>query len=191
MAPKTIDYSNTCFYKICCKDLEITDIYVGHTTDFIRRKQRHKYYCNCETNKNYNQYVYKFIRDNCGWGNFDMVLIEKMSCANKLEALKKEREYIEVLNAKLNKNIPSRTKKEYNKDNDEHLKEQNKQYRENNKEQINEQRQQYRDNNREKLRDKQKQYQESHKENYKQYYENNKEQIKENGSNIAKIIKND
>ena len=26
MAPRTIDYSNTYFYKICCKDLEITDI---------------------------------------------------------------------------------------------------------------------------------------------------------------------
>jgi hypothetical protein len=37
--PKTIiDYSKCVMYKIVCNDLEITDIYVGHTTNFTRRK---------------------------------------------------------------------------------------------------------------------------------------------------------
>ena len=63
MAPTNIDYSNTCFYKICCKDLDITDIYVGHTTDFIRRKHKHKYTCKNENDLHYNHYVYKFIRE--------------------------------------------------------------------------------------------------------------------------------
>ena len=36
-----IDYSNTIIYKISCKDTSITDIYVGHTTNFIQRKHTH------------------------------------------------------------------------------------------------------------------------------------------------------
>ena len=41
--PKTaIDYSKTIIYKIVCNDLDITDLYVGHTTDFIRRRHHHK-----------------------------------------------------------------------------------------------------------------------------------------------------
>ena len=67
MAPRTIDYSNTYFYKICCKDLDITDVYVGHTTDFTRRKHKHKHSCNNENNCNYNQYVYKFYMRTWGF----------------------------------------------------------------------------------------------------------------------------
>lgn len=33
-----INYSNTHFYKIVCKNADIKDCYVGHTTDFKRRK---------------------------------------------------------------------------------------------------------------------------------------------------------
>ena len=33
-----INYDKTHFYKLCCRDPTITDIYVGHTTDFTRRK---------------------------------------------------------------------------------------------------------------------------------------------------------
>jgi hypothetical protein len=44
-----------------------------------------------------------------------MVLIEHCSVENVLEARKKERKYIEELNATLNKFIPSRTHQEYSK----------------------------------------------------------------------------
>ena len=33
MPSKPMDYSKTRFYKIVCKDLNIKDCYVGHTTD--------------------------------------------------------------------------------------------------------------------------------------------------------------
>ena len=46
MPKKDIDYSKTIIYKIVCNDLNITDVYVGHTTNFIKRKARHKYDCN-------------------------------------------------------------------------------------------------------------------------------------------------
>ena len=47
--PKTqINYSSTIMYKICCKDTLITEIYIGHTTNFIQRKNQHKISCNNE-----------------------------------------------------------------------------------------------------------------------------------------------
>ena len=46
MPRKPIDYRHTHFYKIVCKDLNIKDCYVGHTTDFTKRKYQHKTACN-------------------------------------------------------------------------------------------------------------------------------------------------
>jgi hypothetical protein len=135
MPLKPIDYSKTIFYRIVCNDLNIKDCYIGHTTNFIKRKQCHKSECNNELSKLYNYKVYKFIRENGGWNNWSMIMIEQISCENFNEACKLERKFLEELNATLNNNIPSRTKKEYKEDNKDKIKEDNKQYRENNKEQ--------------------------------------------------------
>ena len=44
--PKTnIIYNNTIIYKIVCNDLNIKDLYVGHTTDFTKRKYKHRLNC--------------------------------------------------------------------------------------------------------------------------------------------------
>ena len=42
MPIQNIKYNNTLIYKIVCNDLNIKDVYVGHTTDFRRRKNCHK-----------------------------------------------------------------------------------------------------------------------------------------------------
>ena len=42
MPRKEIDYSKTVIYKIVCNDLNVKDVYVGHTTDFTKRKATHK-----------------------------------------------------------------------------------------------------------------------------------------------------
>ena len=90
--PRTpIDYTNTLFYKLCCKDISITDVYVGHTTDFRKRKNKHKNNCYNEKSHEYNYQVYQFIREHGGWGNWDMVLIERSGCEDALEARKRER----------------------------------------------------------------------------------------------------
>ena len=142
-----MDYSKTVIYKICCKDINITDIYIGHTTSFIKRKNCHKHNCINPNSNHHNLYVYKFIRDNNGWNNWDMIEIEKYNCNDRLEALKKERYWIEELKATLNKQIPSRTKQEYNNDNREQINELNKEYYKNNREQINELNKEYYKNN--------------------------------------------
>ena len=46
MPRQDINYDNTYFYKIVCKDLNRQDLYVGHTTNFRIRKNGHKTACN-------------------------------------------------------------------------------------------------------------------------------------------------
>ena len=70
-----INYNNIIIYKLCCKDPLITDIYIGSTTNFTKRKAAHKSNCNNENCKEYKFYVYEFIRDNGNWTNWDMIEI--------------------------------------------------------------------------------------------------------------------
>jgi hypothetical protein len=69
MPKKIIDYSNTIIYKIVSKDLNINDCYVGHTTNFIKRKCGHNNCCINPLNKEYNNKKYEFISENVGWDN--------------------------------------------------------------------------------------------------------------------------
>jgi hypothetical protein len=108
-----IDYANTIIYKIVCNDLSITDCYVGHTTDFVRRKSCHKYICKNEKDEKHNLKIYKAIRDNGGWTNWCMITIEKYPCKDVYEACIRERYYYEQLNSNLNMVFPQRNKKEY------------------------------------------------------------------------------
>ena len=101
--PKTsMDYSKCCMYKIEHIDDESL-IYVGHTTNFKQRKQRHKSSCNNETDKTKHNYkVYQMIRKNGGWEAFKMIEIEKYPCNDKQEAEKREFEIIKEFNANMN-----------------------------------------------------------------------------------------
>jgi hypothetical protein len=137
--PRTnIDYSNTIIYKICSKDLNITELYVGHTTDMRRRKNNHKSSCNKEETKGYNYNVYQFIRANGGWDNWDMIEIERFEAIDGYDAKKRERYWIEELKATLNMTIPLRTQKQYTEDNKEIITGYRKEWRENNKEYLKE-----------------------------------------------------
>ena len=102
MPLKEIDYIKTQFYKIVCKGLSVKDCYVGHTTNFNTRKGKHRFDCNYIERHNYNIPVYQFIRENGGFDSFDMILIKTDFCEHVLEARRKERDYIEQLNATLN-----------------------------------------------------------------------------------------
>ncbi len=108
-------YENAVIYKICCKDTKINDFYIGSTCGFLYRKRNHKSDCSNENRKNYNIYLYKFIRDNGGWDNWDMIQIKKVKCDSKRELELYERKEIELLKPTLNINLPCRTKGEYDK----------------------------------------------------------------------------
>jgi hypothetical protein len=101
--PKTeIDYSNTIFYKIHCKNPDVKDVYIGHTTNFVQRKSAHKRSCTHEKSANYNCKVYNIIREYGGWNNWKMEIIAFHECADHYTARKIEQQYFEKYNATLN-----------------------------------------------------------------------------------------
>ena len=97
-----IDYSNTIFYKISCKDESISEVYIGHTTNFVQRKSGHKQSCNNSKSANYSCKLYEFIRQNGGWNNWRMDIIAYHECNDHYEARKKEQELFISHKATLN-----------------------------------------------------------------------------------------
>jgi hypothetical protein len=177
MPKKEIDYSSTIIYKIVCRDLNIKNSYVGHTTNFIKRKCNHKCYCNNKNSIKHDIYVYQFIRKNGGWENWNMIEIEKYECNDFNEACKRERYWIEKLKSSLNRVIPTRTDKEYYDDNKVQFKE----YRDANKERNHNYHKLYYQENKNDLSEYYKKYKSENKDmvhaKYKIYYEKNKERM--------------
>jgi hypothetical protein len=134
MPRHAIDYSKTIIYKIVCNDLNITETYVGHTTNFVKRKYEHKRVCNIETDKHFNLKVYKTIRENGGWDNWSILEICKYSCNSFHEAALEERRHYELLNANLNIYNPCRTYQEYKETNKDIFLQRNKKSYEKNRE---------------------------------------------------------
>ena len=73
--PKTADYSKGFIYKFVCNDVSIPNLYVGSSTDFTKRKSKHKSACNNNNDRAYNYYVYQFMREHNGFENFTMLKI--------------------------------------------------------------------------------------------------------------------
>lgn len=118
-----INYSNTIIYKIVCKNTDITDCYVGHTTNFNNRKREHKSRTTQQNSKESNVKSYKFIRENGGWDNWDMIMIEEFPCENQLQAKSRERYWIESIKPTLNQTTPNRPQQEWTNDNIDKVKE--------------------------------------------------------------------
>jgi len=143
-------YQNAIIYKLKHnEDYEDLNIYIGSTSNFKNRKYQHKTNCNNENRKHYSSKVYEYIRNNGGWDDWVMIPIEQYSCNSKKELEIKERYYIDLLRPTLNKQIPTRTLKEWYENNKEKIKEQCKEYREANKEKT----KQYREANKEKIKE--------------------------------------
>lgn len=114
--PKTpINYKNGIIYKI--QHLEKLELlYVGSTTEFTKRKNRHKDSCTKIFDKGYNFPLYKMIRDNGGWIQFKMIIIKEYPCNSKTELLIEEDRLMMELKSNMNTHKASRgniTRKEY------------------------------------------------------------------------------
>ena len=155
-------------YKIVCDDMP-EFIYVGSTTNFTQRKKSHKNACNNINNKSYNYKIYQIIRENGGWENWRIVIINECEQGlTKTQAHILEEEFRVKLNANLNGQKCYTTieeAKEYNK-------EYRKGYNERNKETIAERAKKYKENNKQTIKEYNKVWQ-------KEFYENNKEAIAE------------
>lgn len=181
MPVNKIDYSKTIIYRIVCKDTNITDCYIGQTTDLRSRKSQHKSICNNENSKSYNYYVYQIIRNNGGFENWDIIEVEKYNAIDSNDSLKRERYWIEFYKANLNIVKPTRTKQEFYEDNKEQFLERAKHYRENNKEQITIYKKQHYKDNKQMITKYYKQWKEHNKESLtkygKTYYIDNREKV--------------
>jgi len=147
-------------YKIVCDDLP-EFIYIGSTCNMIKRKSQHK-----SRSKDKNLKLYTTIRENGGWDNWRMVLVEELGDVSKNEALIREEHYRVEFQANLNMKkcyITEEQRKEEKKEYDKIYNEDNKQRKQHNKEYS----KKYREDNNEEV-----------KEYYKKYREDNKEQIK-------------
>lgn len=176
------DYSNACVYKIVCKDTNVKEIYVGSTKNLRLRRNCHKSVCNNIKRPEYNYKVYKFIRDNGDWENWEVVKICDVKCLDRYELGKAEGEYIHNLNPTLNEKIAGRTKEQYYVDNKDNIIEWSKKYYKDNKKHIQEHGKKYRSENKDKLKKTNAIYALSHKEEKKiydkKYREKNNDKIK-------------
>ncbi len=170
-----IDHSNTIIYKLVHnEDYDNVNIYIGSTTDFIRRKNNHKNCCNSEKRIGYNNKKYQYIRDNGGWDNWNMIEVEKYNCNDGNEARAREEYWRCHFNAQLNTIRAYITDIErlerdklYRGDNKDKILEYQKAYNENNKDKF---RQYYEDNKQKKL---------EYQKNY--YYDNKKNKTDSSG----------
>jgi hypothetical protein len=197
------DYNKTVIYKICCKDETITDMYIGHTTNFKKRFNCHKSRTNNLNYKGYNFKVYQYIRENGGWDNWNMLFFEKYSCDDVKQAEQRERHWIEELKSSLNIKIPSRSNtelselyrknaREYYKKNTNKVKEYQKEYEKKNADKIKEYKKEYFkeycEQNADKLKEKAKIYKEQNADKIKQknkfYREQNANKIKEKAKEL-------
>ena len=169
MPRKPINWANTIIYVIRSL-VDPTLIYVGSTTDYIKRKSGHKSKC-----KSSQINLYVMIRDNGGWDNFVMVEHSKFPCENKRQAEKEEERVRLELQANLN------TRRAYITE--EQKIEDNKKYNELHKVEIAEYQKEYYEENKIEILEQVKEYNELHKveiaEKHKKYYEENKVEILE------------
>ena len=173
-----MDYSKCCIYKIEHNDDESL-VYVGHTTNFDKRKTQHKINCYNDNQKPYNFKVYRMIRENGGWEKFLMLEVEKYPCADKREAERRENEVMKELKTSMNTNKSFRTQDEIT----EYKKEYDTNYYESNKHKIQEYNKEYSEVHKPKKQEYNKEYYELHKEKkkeqVKEYQKNNKLKINE------------
>ena len=100
-----IDYNKAVIYKISCNDINIENIYIGSSCNFTSRRSKHKKNTNNRVGKLYHLKLYKFIRDNGGWNNFKIEIIENYPCNNSIELIEREKYLIQLHNADLNTNL--------------------------------------------------------------------------------------
>jgi predicted GIY-YIG superfamily endonuclease len=92
-----VDYNteNSVIYRIQCIDSSNNFVYVGSTTNFTQRKALHKSDCNNENSKAYNLNTYKIIRQNGGWTEWEMKVIEVFPCESKQHLCVREQYHID------------------------------------------------------------------------------------------------
>jgi len=96
------NFANSVIYHI--RHMESNEVvYVGSTTNFSQRKSKHKYSYNKE-GKHFTSPIYCHIRDNGGFGCFDVIPIKSLKLENKTELLIAEQEEMDKHLTLVNRN---------------------------------------------------------------------------------------
>jgi len=172
------DFQNGKIYQIL--NTVDTEIYVGSTCQPLsKRMATHRGSANSSEKKD--KLLYTHVK-NIGIDKFYIELIEEYPCENIEQLRKREGHYIRELGT-LNHVIAGRSKKEWESDNKEHLKENKRIYYNENKEKIHETMKQYHQTHAEEIKEYHHKHYQKKKEEYsqkqKEYYVQNKETIKE------------
>ena len=101
-----MDDNIKCVYKIKCRDTNITEFYIGSSIEFNKRKAQHIIDINNINGRKYNYKIYKFIRDNGDFDNWEFEIVKEYPLYNIKELQLEEQKYIKLLNPQLNSKVP-------------------------------------------------------------------------------------
>ena len=139
-------------YKLVCKDVNFTEIYIGSSISLRNRRSKHKSDCSNVNSKSYNLPVYQYVRNSGGWANWELQVVEQFEFEFKFELVARERHHMETLHATLNACVPGRTPAGYRAENVDKIKIQKAGYRAENLDKIKIQQAGYRANNVDKIK---------------------------------------
>jgi len=160
-----IDYLKTVIYKIEHNENKEL-LYVGHTTQYTRRKAYHKSQVDQSDRK-----IYKMIRENGGWDSFEMNPIIEYPCENKVQACIQEEQSRVELRANMNSIGCIYSK--------ENLLKSSRMYKFNHKEEVNSKNRNYYQEHKEERKAYRESIKEEQKEYKKKWYAENKAKINE------------
>jgi hypothetical protein len=130
------NYNESRIYKIWCNLQGVDEIYIGSSARFIERCKLHESDCNNINSPRYSYKLYQYIRNNGGFQNFKIHVIEEFPCENRTSLNIREEYWKKELQPTLNTNRAYRTEEElkedliqYRTDNPEYFKQYRNQYR--------------------------------------------------------------
>ena len=175
---------NGVVYKLKSNEPNITEFYIGSSVNIKARITKHKTDCNNPNTPAYNYKVYKFIRNNGGFENWEFEILLEVEVISKEELrLKYERPYQLDLLPKLNGRVEGRTIEEWREDNREEILEKMKIYNEKHKVEISKKAKERYEDNKEEILEKIKENYEKNKvailKKMKIYREKHKEELLE------------
>ena len=83
-------------YTIKCKNPEVKPFYIGSTMNVKKRKQHHMEYTKYENTIHYDFPVYKYIRENGGWSNWEFKPVQYHYGLDTKALRRLEQQYIDA-----------------------------------------------------------------------------------------------
>ena len=106
------NYNESRIYKIWCNLEGIDEIYIGSSARFIERCKLHESDCNNINSPRYSYKLYQYIRNNGGFQNFKIHVIQEFPCENRTALNIREEYWKKELQPTLNTNRAHLSKNE-------------------------------------------------------------------------------